>query len=355
MALRALQGPTGGGAPVGGTGTTNTIPRWTGPSTLGDSVITQSGSFIGIGTVSPGASLHVRGGGGTINSILDSSTSGDTRTELRNNGTRAGYIYWDASEVRAFADTGRFLSFYAGASERARIDSSGALLVGTQTNPLSPNTKLMVSDANNGKGFEFRPGATGTVLVYDRTGGTFLPTDWQSTTFRLSQTAATFDASTAGAGLKLPATPGNTDSQTLDCYQDGGALNSGGVTWTPTVAVGGSTTGVTYDVQVGRYTRIGNTIIAHGYVKLTSNGTGTGSVTIGGLPTSSNTANVFGSGSIGFYANITTTGQLCLRINPNSTSLTLTQTTPAGAATAITDTQFADTGEILFTVCYPAT
>ena len=112
---------------------------------------------------------------------------------------------------------------------------------------------------------------------------------------------------------------------------------------------------MTYDVQVGRYTRIGNTIIAHGYVKLTSNGTGTGAVTIGGLPTSSNTANVFGSGSIGLYSNITTTGQLCLRINPNSTSLSLTQTTPAGAATAITDTQFADTGEILFTICYPAT
>ena len=46
MSLRALQGPTGGGAPVGGSGTSSpsTIPRWTGASTLGDSIITQTGS-----------------------------------------------------------------------------------------------------------------------------------------------------------------------------------------------------------------------------------------------------------------------------------------------------------------------
>lgn len=46
MALRALQGPAGGAAPVGGTGTTNTIPRWTGASTLGDSGITDNGSTV---------------------------------------------------------------------------------------------------------------------------------------------------------------------------------------------------------------------------------------------------------------------------------------------------------------------
>ncbi len=41
----------GGGTPVGGTGTTNTIPRWTGPSTLGDSALVQSGTnAVGFGT-----------------------------------------------------------------------------------------------------------------------------------------------------------------------------------------------------------------------------------------------------------------------------------------------------------------
>ena len=44
-------GTASGGPPVGGTGTTNTIPRWTGPSTLGDSIITQNtaANAVGVG------------------------------------------------------------------------------------------------------------------------------------------------------------------------------------------------------------------------------------------------------------------------------------------------------------------
>jgi len=49
MALRALQGPAGGAAPVGGSGTTNYIPRWNpGPSTLGDSGLIDNGTVIGV-------------------------------------------------------------------------------------------------------------------------------------------------------------------------------------------------------------------------------------------------------------------------------------------------------------------
>lgn len=49
------------GADIGGTGTTNTIPRWTGVSTLGDSIITQdvANSRIGINTAAPARTLHV--------------------------------------------------------------------------------------------------------------------------------------------------------------------------------------------------------------------------------------------------------------------------------------------------------
>jgi len=41
-----VNGTAAGGPPIGGTGTTNTIPRWTGPSTLGDSVITQNSTAL---------------------------------------------------------------------------------------------------------------------------------------------------------------------------------------------------------------------------------------------------------------------------------------------------------------------
>jgi hypothetical protein len=44
-----------------GTGTTGAIPVWTGASTLGSSVITEKGTGIGIGTVSPATTLDVNG------------------------------------------------------------------------------------------------------------------------------------------------------------------------------------------------------------------------------------------------------------------------------------------------------
>lgn len=59
----------GGGPPVGGSGTIGKIPKWATTTTLGDSVITESGGNVGIGTTSPGRLLtaSVSNAGGTIN------------------------------------------------------------------------------------------------------------------------------------------------------------------------------------------------------------------------------------------------------------------------------------------------
>ncbi|MGB2980435.1 MAG: tail fiber domain-containing protein, partial [Candidatus Zixiibacteriota bacterium] len=50
---------TGGG--IGGSGTANYIPRFTAPTTIGNSVVYQSGSSIGIGTTGPPTRLAVIG------------------------------------------------------------------------------------------------------------------------------------------------------------------------------------------------------------------------------------------------------------------------------------------------------
>lgn len=54
---------TGGAAAggVSGSGTTNTVPLWTGATALGNSLITQAGGNVGIGTASPQAALDVTG------------------------------------------------------------------------------------------------------------------------------------------------------------------------------------------------------------------------------------------------------------------------------------------------------
>jgi hypothetical protein len=57
-------------------------------------------------------------------------------------------------------------------------------------------------------------------------------------------------SSVAGYGLKLPSTPGNADTQTLDCYQEN--------TWT---ATDGSGAGLTFTVNnTAVYTRVGRLV-----------------------------------------------------------------------------------------------
>ena len=102
------------GADIGGTGTPNTIPRWTGASTLGDSIITQSGTNrIGVtGAIWCDAAGGV---GGVAFGMTDSAS-------IRQTGTNA-VMYFDASTT---GGNGQFI-WRSGNSytERARIDSNG--------------------------------------------------------------------------------------------------------------------------------------------------------------------------------------------------------------------------------------
>ncbi len=51
----------GGGGGISGSGSTNYFPIWTGSASLGDSIVYQSGSDIGIGTTAPSQKLDVAG------------------------------------------------------------------------------------------------------------------------------------------------------------------------------------------------------------------------------------------------------------------------------------------------------
>ncbi len=67
-------------AQVTGSGTTNTIPVWTGPNSLGNSMITQTGTNVGIGAISSGARFTVLTGNGSGQAILGDNASGATNT-----------------------------------------------------------------------------------------------------------------------------------------------------------------------------------------------------------------------------------------------------------------------------------
>lgn len=55
-------------------------------------------------------------------------------------------------------------------------------------------------------------------------------------------------------------------------------------TFTPALSFGGGTTGITYSVQTGAYTRIGRIVHFEIQITLSSKGTSTGSAAISGLP-----------------------------------------------------------------------
>lgn len=82
----------------------------------------------------------------------------------------------------------------------------------------------------------------------------------------------------AGTGITFPATQSaSSDANTLDDYEEG--------TWTPTFSTTGTNySTLTYSVQLGHYTKVGNMVTFWGWLETATVAGGSGSVQIGGLP-----------------------------------------------------------------------
>ena len=119
--------------------------------------------------------------------------------------------------------------------------------------------------------------------------------------------------------------------------------------WTPVIAFGGASVGVTYTIQAGRYVRTGNLVMATGQILLSSNGSSTGSVTITGLPfTSKNTTNQRHAPAV--YIIATPAGKnLQFYVEPNTTSLVCVDITNASVAT---EADIQDACHMILTLMY---
>ena len=178
-----------------------------------------SGGLVGIGTTGPGALLHLNGGTSADQLRLGTDSS---FYKLGRNSVNGPFEFYGTQA----GVTGYVFSGVDG--ERARIDTSGRLLVGTSS-----------GNANGG-------------------------------ILQLS------------SGITFPATAvAASDANTLDDYEEG----------TFTATVQGSTTSgtATYTTQTAQYTKIGNRVLFNLRIIYTG-GTGTGNLRVGGLPFTSSSS-----------------------------------------------------------------
>ena len=210
-------------------------------------------------------------------------------------------------------------------TEYARFDSSGKFGVGTT----SPSQNLTVA---GGLGFTTALSFTGSGYEIGRDGADFLCFSGGSagTRFINASTSTEFmrfdtagSLTLASGQIKFPATQNASgDPNTLDDYEEG--------TWTP-VIIGTGTAGTgTYSVQNGRYTKIGNRVYFGVYCVWSAH-TGTGDMTMGGLPFTSSGSNFTGV-SIR-YSNLTcSAGYICTPIVADNRSDIVFQQSAVGAA-----------------------
>ena len=179
--------------PVTGTGTTNYLPKWTSGSAIGNSLVFDDGTNVGIGTTSPAAKLDVVGAATFSSSVTATSatfTNGVSNTQLTvngigaiksginfaNGGTTYGQIYFDNNapydmSVLQQYTTGSLI-FGTNNTERMRLDASGNLGLGVQ--PSAWNTYKAIQIGEQGVVSAYGSGAAvlniGTNFYWDGAG-----------------------------------------------------------------------------------------------------------------------------------------------------------------------------------------
>jgi hypothetical protein len=173
---------------------------------------------------------------------------------------------------------------------------------------------------------------TGTASInINGTVGATTPTTVVATTVKASTTMGVGGAtpSGSGSGITFPATTSDSsDVNTLDDYEEG--------TFTPSLNIGGATTGITYLGRAGKYVKIGNMVWIRLGIVLTSKGSLTGNLTITGMPFASGNTDygepywpgTYGSTFADFSATITSTATTLQVRNPTTTN-NLTETSLA--------------------------
>jgi hypothetical protein len=233
-------------------------------------------------------------------------------------------------------------------NERMRIDSAGAVGIGTA----SPVSKLHVSGAD-------------AWMTLQRTSGTTNILDFtDSAAARLGYVGFIFSNLTlnAKAGSDIVFAPNNEErgrftsngltfngdtaaANALDDYEEG--------TWTPSVAFGGASVGLTYGRRGGTYTKIGRQVTVCGDLILSAKGSSTGNATIAGLPFTINGSSTDFLQAASFrFAEMSFSGLVQGYGGVSSTIINMEQVTSGAGAAPITDADFEDGTQLMVSLTY---
>lgn len=126
--------------------------------------------------------------------------------------------------------------------------------------------------------------------------------------------------------------------------------------WVPTLSIGGSSAGITYSNQRGRWTLVGNTVFFQTYLSLTSKGSATGNVVVNGLPfVSSNVTNLSAVSQVAITdVTLGSYSEICGLIQPNTSQIQITGLV-SGVRTILTDAQLGNSSAFAITGQYQIT
>ena len=217
--------------------------------------IDGSGSITGIdqgfnvtGGIQVGTGATINGSTNTITAL----TNGSERIRVTSNGNvgigtnTVGNIV-GRSQVVIGGDSGGLLDFNVGGTTEARMFATDA-------------TGLTIRASESDGGIIFQTGGSNQRLIITAAGNVGV-TDGDLSF--ADGHGISFAATTDGSGMS---------SELLDDYEEG--------SFTPVLSFAGGTTGVTYSMQEGHYTKIGRQVIAQFRIQLTSEGSSTGTLRI---------------------------------------------------------------------------